>query len=65
MPKEDQAKRDGVINLQNYNFYQFYHSKFWCSQNATNQPKWTVELGYICPWGLFGPPAVTLTKYIS
>ena len=23
--------------------------------NATNQPKLTAELGYMCPWGLFGP----------
>ena len=30
--------------------------------NATNQPKSTVELGYMCPRGLTGPPAVTLTK---
>ena len=30
--------------------------------NATNQPKSTVELGYMCPRGLVGPPAVTLTK---
>ena len=26
------------------------------------QPKSTVELGYMCPPGLFGSPAVTLTK---
>ena len=24
--------------------------------------KSTVELGYMCPWGLTGPPALTLTK---
>ena len=30
--------------------------------NATNQPKSTVELGYMCPRGLTGPPAVTLTS---
>ena len=30
--------------------------------NATNQPKSTVELGNICPRGLSGSPAVTLTK---
>ena len=29
---------------------------------ATNQPKSTVELGYMCPRGLLGPPAVTLTE---
>ena len=33
--------------------------------NATNQPKSTVELGYMCPRGLIGPPAVTLTKYLK
>ena len=36
--------------------------KFWMLSNATNQPKSTVELGYMCPRGLTGPPAVTLTK---
>ena len=30
--------------------------------NATNQPKSTVELGYMCTRGLTGPPAMTLTK---
>ena len=62
VPKEVNAKRDGVTNPQNYNFYQFKHSKLRCSQNATNQPKSTVELGYMCPRGLLGPPAVTLAK---
>ena len=33
--------------------------------NATNQPKSTVELGYMCPRGLSGPPAVTLTEYLK
>ena len=33
--------------------------------NATNQPKSTVELGYMCPRGLTGPPAVTLSKWLS
>ena len=33
--------------------------------NATNQPKSTVELGYMCPRGLSGPPAVTLTKKLK
>ena len=32
--------------------------------NATNQPISTVELGYMCPRGLLGPPAVTLTFQI-
>ena len=30
--------------------------------NATNQPKSTIELGYMCPGGLIGSPEVTLTK---
>ena len=30
--------------------------------NATNQQKSTVELGYMCPRGLSGPPEMTLTK---
>ena len=33
--------------------------------NATNQPKSTVELGYMCPRGLLGPPEVTLTKKLK
>ena len=33
--------------------------------NATNQPKSIVELGYMCPQGLTGPPAVTLTKQLK
>ena len=56
-------KRDFVINPQNYNSDQFQHGKFGCSQkNVTNQPKPMVELRYMCPRGLTGPPAVTLTK---
>ena len=30
--------------------------------NATNQPKSIVELVYMCPRVLTGPPAMTLTK---
>ena len=30
-----------------------------------NQPKSTVELIFMCPRGLFGPPAVTLTKKLK
>ena len=33
--------------------YKFYAS------TATNQTKYTVELGYMCPRGLTGPPAAT------
>ena len=28
VPKQAEAKRDGVINQQNYNFKQFQHGKF-------------------------------------
>ena len=63
VPNQAKAKRDGVINPQNYNFNQ--HRKCWCSPNATNQPKPTVELDYMCPRGLTGQPAVTLTKIKS
>ena len=62
LPKQAKAKWDGAINPQYYNLQQFYRKNFWCSQNATNQPKSTVELGYMCPRGLSGPPEVTLTK---
>ena len=48
VPKQAKAKRDGVINPQNYNFSHFQNRKLGCSQNATNQPKPTVEFGYMC-----------------
>ena len=62
VPKEAKAKRDGVINPKNYNFNQVLTQKSLILSNATNQPKSIVELGYMCPKGLTGPPAVTLTK---
>ena len=58
-------KRYHVINPQNCNFNKFQHGKFWCSQNATNQLKSNVELGYMCPRGNSGPPAVILTKWLK
>ena len=61
VPKEATAKRDGVKNPQNYNFNQILTQKIFMLSKATNQPKSTVELGYMCPRGLTGPPAVTLT----
>ena len=45
VPKQTEAKRDGVLNPQNDNFNKFNTENFWCSKNATNQPKSTVELG--------------------
>ena len=62
VPKQAEAKRDGVINPQNYNFQTILSRKILMLSNATNQPKSTVELGYMCPRVLTGPPAVTLTK---
>ena len=59
--KKAEAKRDGVINPQNYNFSQFSHGQFWCSQNATNQLKLTVELCCMC-LGDSLVHQVTLTK---
>ena len=46
-PKKAEAKRDSVINPQNYNFNNFKYGKVWCSPNASNQPKSTVEFGYM------------------
>ena len=62
VPKQDVAKSDCVINPQNYDFNQFLYGKFWCSQNAMNQSKLNVELGYMSPRGLTGRPEVILTK---
>ena len=65
VPKQGKTKMDGVINPQNYNFNELQTWKIWCSQNATNQLKSTVEIGYMCPRGLFGPQAVTFTKFLK
>ena len=62
MANETEVKWDGekthTITISN----NFKTGKFLCSQNATIQPKSTVEFGYMCIRGLSGPPAVTLTK---
>ena len=52
VPKQAEAKRDGVTNPQNYNFNQFQHGKF-DALNSTNQPKSTIELGYMCHYIIF------------
>ena len=44
------------IKLQ---FQSIFKTEILMLPNATNQPKLTVELGYMCPRGLPGPPAVT------
>ena len=46
-------------------FHSILTRKIFMLSNATNQPKSTVELGYMCPQGLLGPPAVTLTKELK
>ena len=45
MPKQAKAKRDGVINPQNYNLTQ----KNWMLSKRYGQTEVTVELGYMCP----------------
>ena len=62
LPKQAEAKRDGEINPKKLQFQTILTRKILMLSNATNQPKSTVELGYMCPRGLSGPPAVTLTK---
>ena len=52
------ANRDGVINPQNFNFSQFNMENV----DALKHYESTIELGDICPRGLLGLPAVTLTK---
>ena len=49
VPKQAEAKMDGVITHNITISINFKHGKFWCSPNATNQPESTVELGYMCP----------------
>ena len=61
VPKQVEAKRDGVITHK-ITISINYNTEILMLSNATNQPKSTVELGYMCPRGLTGPPAVILTK---
>ena len=46
-PKQAEAEWDGVKTHNISISINFKHGKFWCSQNATNQPKSTVELSSI------------------
>ena len=63
VPKQAKAIRDGVINPQNYNCNRNSNSEnFDALKTLTNQPKSIVELGFMCPRGLSGPPAKTLAK---
>ena len=52
MPKQDKAKSEWWNKSTNLHFFfDLKHRKFWCSQNAMNQSKSTVKLGFICPGG--------------
>ena len=62
VPKQAEAKRDGVNKPTKLQFQTILTRTILMLSNATNQPRSTVELGYMCPRGLSGPPAVTLTK---
>ena len=55
LPKQAEAKWDGVINPKKLQFQTILTRKILMLSNATNQPKSTVELGYMCPRGLSGP----------
>ena len=58
IPKQSNAKKDGVINPLNYNSNKFKHGIVGCSKNVTNQQKTTVEIGYMCHRGRSCTPAV-------
>ena len=53
------------IHLYKKQFQTILTRTFVMLSNATNQPKWIVELGHMCPQGLTGPPAVTSTKKLK
>ena len=65
VPKQAEAKRDGVINPQNLQFQTNSTQKILMLSYATNLQKSTIELGHMCPGVLTGPPAVTLTKELK
>ena len=57
----------GIITLESNpsrgTVLQVLYGKCWCSKNATKQPMSTGELGYMCPRGLAGLPAVTPSSW--
>ena len=58
-----EVKTDGAINkTKNTVSINFWNRKRYFSQNATNQPRSTVELDYLFYRELSGLPVVTLTK---
>ena len=61
VPKQAEAKRDGVINHK-FTISNNFNTENFDALKRYDQPESTVELGYMCPRGLSGPPAVTLTK---
>ena len=68
MPKsvETSLSQNGWCNKPTkLQFQSILTQKILMLPNATNQPKSIVELGYMCPRGLSGPPAVTLTKKLK
>ena len=65
MPKsaEKRLNQKGWCNKPTkLQFQSILTQKILMLSNATNQPKSTVELDYMWPRGLSGPPAVTLTE---
>ena len=56
-------KPKGMCNKPTtFQFQTILTRKILMFSNATNQPRSTLELGYMCPRGLSGPPAVALNK---
>ena len=62
VPKSSKRQKGWCNKPTKLQFHLILTRKILMLSNATNQPKSTVELGYMCPRGLLGPPAVTLTK---
>ena len=59
VPKQAKAKRGWCNKPKELQFQSILTRTILILFNATNQPKSTVELGYMCSRGLLGPPAVT------
>ena len=62
--KKAEGKRDGVISPQNYNLYNF-KLKILMLSKRFKSTEVDRKIGYMCPRGLTGPPAVTLTKKLK
>ena len=57
VPKQAEAKRDGVINPQNYNFKQFNTENFDALKRYESTEVNRRSRLQLCPWGLSGPPS--------